>query len=559
MASIRVPNETEASFTRTTRDGRTLRYEMKVGGTVAKSSADRRPVDPPPVVELKIFDAETKNDVTFSHNANFFLYTTLESARAIAPIRGNNVPAPFPVLTGTPVAGMAYLDRPVPAGYFIFPDLSVRHEGKYRLSFNLYEELKEEKDADMQPMANNARNGLMAPNAHVSFRLEVKSEPFIVYSAKKFPGLAESTNLSRVVAEQGCRVRIRRDVRMRRRENKPNKDFDDYEDDAAAYRGDRFSTPDTYSQNAAMERARSVSASSVDNNGHQFPAVDRRASSHDQTYYSQAPYQQPPLQAPVPQQPINFNSHLAFGSAPPYQAPAMPSGAPQTNQPMYPYNQQQQQQQQPHQQVHHAHSRHPSNSSTLEYPTSQSFQQPSHFPAQSSYQDIVSQRPTSQPTPQQPRECNMYPAIDSKFMAGHQPYYAQNSDSRSDTPSNPQQLLPPLKTLQPLGERSSINNFLTASSPTTGYESGAGAYGFSSNHMAPTKGKRTYDKVFDTAHISNSVTDGGRPDAVGQDVLQIDADEDGLVDEDHFAQLKMLSYRRADGSRQHKKIPSPIS
>ncbi|KAK3073454.1 velum formation- protein, partial [Coniosporium uncinatum] len=59
-------------------------------------------------------------------------------------------PASFPVLTGTPVAGMAYLDRPQPAGYFIFPDLSVRHEGKYRLAFALFEELKEAKDMDSE-------------------------------------------------------------------------------------------------------------------------------------------------------------------------------------------------------------------------------------------------------------------------------------------------------------------------------------------------------------------------------------------------------------------------
>ena len=31
MATIQVPNETEATFTRTTKDGRNLRYEMKVG------------------------------------------------------------------------------------------------------------------------------------------------------------------------------------------------------------------------------------------------------------------------------------------------------------------------------------------------------------------------------------------------------------------------------------------------------------------------------------------------------------------------------------------------
>lgn len=92
-------------------------------GSGAKSSADRRPVDPPPVVELRIFEGEAKNDITFSYNANFFLYTTLENARPIAQGRVPAAQTSFPVLTGMPVAGMAYLDRPSPAGYFIFPDL----------------------------------------------------------------------------------------------------------------------------------------------------------------------------------------------------------------------------------------------------------------------------------------------------------------------------------------------------------------------------------------------------------------------------------------------------
>ena len=59
--------------------------------------------------------------------------------------------------------------------------------------------------------------------------MEVKSQDFVVYSAKKFPGLTESTALSRTVAEQGCRVRIRRDVRMRRRDGKGGNDYDNGE------------------------------------------------------------------------------------------------------------------------------------------------------------------------------------------------------------------------------------------------------------------------------------------------------------------------------------------
>ena len=516
-------------------------------GSGAKSSADRRPVDPPPVVELKIYDAETRHDLTFAHNANFFLYTTLESARAIAPIRGSSVPAPYPVLTGTPVAGMAYLDRPVPAGYFIFPDLSVRHEGKYRLSFNLYEELKEERDRDLTSGMGNLDSNLlrsnpMAPRGFVHFRLEVKSEPFIVYSAKKFPGLAESTNLSRVVAEQGCRVRIRRDVRMRRRDNKSNKDLNDFEDDVSGYPADRYSTPDAYGNSAVVDRNRSGSTSSVADPNGQFTATDRRASGHDQAFFNQPTYQQPPLQTPVPQQAINFNSHLTFGSAPQYQTP-MPNNASQVSQPALSFSQQQPS----------GHSRHASSSSNFEYPTSQSFQQPSF--TQHSYQAAIPQR--SIPEVTHPNEPSMYPAIDRKFIASSQPYFTQN-EVRSTTPSNPQQMLPPLKTIQPLGDRS-MSGSLIASSPSTGYEQSAGPYSFSPNQMTPARNtKRVYERVFDTSHYSAPVADGSRSDAVGQDILQIDTEESGLVDEEEFAKMKMLSYRRADGSQHHKKIPSPV-
>lgn len=161
-----------------------------------------------------------------------------------------------PVLTGMPVSGMAYLDRPQEAGYFLFPDLSVRHEGRYRLTFNLYEETKEDKDKDPDtPDPKITNPGLsVATGGSFDFRMEVKSVDFVVYSAKKFPGLSESTQLSRVVAEQGCRVRIRRDVRMRRRDRKAGGDYDNAEDEYARRR--RTETPESRDF-----RARSMSGS----------------------------------------------------------------------------------------------------------------------------------------------------------------------------------------------------------------------------------------------------------------------------------------------------------
>ncbi|KAL9110987.1 MAG: hypothetical protein Q9227_004602 [Pyrenula ochraceoflavens] len=247
-------NETFAESSRLTFNGRTLTYKLYVMqqperaracGSGAKcnsflrtgkpmltliASADRRPVDPPPVVKLQVFEKFNDGrlvDITQTHNASFVMYASLSMARKIAQPAPGKLPMPpnVAVLTGQHVAATNYLDRPEPAGYFIFPDLSVRHEGHYRLSFNLYEQVKEPDDADpTRPMPAKSERLASSTGAQkprewdgLQHRLEVCTAPFQVYSAKKFPGLSESTNLSKNLADQGCRVRIRRDVRMRKR------------------------------------------------------------------------------------------------------------------------------------------------------------------------------------------------------------------------------------------------------------------------------------------------------------------------------------------------------
>lgn len=283
-------------------------------------------------MELRIYEGQTwelaqEKDITFVYNANFFLFATLEHARVMAHARGtpatSNTP---PVLTGMPVSGMAYLDRPLEAGYFLFPDLSVRHEGRYKLTFNLYEETKEDKDKDKDrdgesqppiPGLNPATGGSF------DFRMEVKSQEFIVYSAKKFPGLAESTALSRVVAEQGCRVRIRRDVRMRRRDGKGG-DYDNAEDEYSRRR--RTATPDNrndYNRQRSMSGSTERTPYSADS--------QRRPSMAD--YPSQYP------QAPPPGGHLQFlggNSSSQYPAAPP-QPFAQPPSVPAS--PVYPPSQ----------------------------------------------------------------------------------------------------------------------------------------------------------------------------------------------------------------------------
>ena len=547
----------------------------------SSASADRRPVDPPPVVELKILEGESKIDVTFSHNANFFLYTTLESARTILPGRNASAQSLSPVLTGMPVAGMAYLDRPSPAGYFIFPDLSVRHEGKYRLLFNLYEEYKGNLiDVSTAPSnSDRARNkhppALQVPQSnHFHFRLEVKSEPFTVYSAKKFPGLAESTSLSRLVAEQGCRVRIRRDVRMRRRDTKPSKEHDDLEEETLPYnRADRYCTPDNFGSSATAERARSVSATSVDpNNMYQIP--ERRTSVHDVSYYNQQPYQQPSVAPVLQTTSANFNTHLNFGNAsnaPQPQVHALPSNGPAPVQSSVPYSPNPTGYQS-HQGL--SHSRQISSGSDYAYHP-QAYPQ-SQYGVQT-YTDTAEYKPPlpyARPAGPQPssstRDAHIYPAVDSRLVTGNQANYVQSpiiADPRSSTPTGVQHL-PPLKALQPASERKYEHSTASGVGGDSGAVASQAAYDTnndystysSSNQVANGSmsrlGKRAYEKVFDTDHISQPVHGGARPEAAGQDVPQVECDG-GYTDEVDLTS-KMLSYRRADGSRQHKKIPSPI-
>ncbi|KAF9111694.1 hypothetical protein BGX27_004572 [Mortierella sp. AM989] len=101
--------------------------------------------------------------------------------------------------TGSSVSSLYPLkdfeDSGTESGFFVFPDLSVRMEGTYRLKFCLYE------------MVGN----------DVHFCSYVISDPLVVYSAKKFPGMEESTQLSQYFAEQGLKIRIRKEVRPKKR------------------------------------------------------------------------------------------------------------------------------------------------------------------------------------------------------------------------------------------------------------------------------------------------------------------------------------------------------
>ncbi|EUC26842.1 hypothetical protein COCCADRAFT_113238 [Bipolaris zeicola 26-R-13] len=91
-----------------------------------------------------------------------------------------------------------------PGFWFVLQDLSVRTEGTFRLKLFLFD-----------IGAGDGTNATVAADGPTRGKgkcLAVNfSDPFTVYSAKKFPGVIESTPLSKCFAQQGIKIPIRKD------------------------------------------------------------------------------------------------------------------------------------------------------------------------------------------------------------------------------------------------------------------------------------------------------------------------------------------------------------
>ncbi|KAI6006182.1 velvet factor-domain-containing protein [Pisolithus orientalis] len=174
--------------------------------------ADRRPIDPPPIIQLRVIDKRTRQppthpeaddgDLHYAHsflqNPYYFMFASLAKPDDDAELHWLK-DGKTRCTTGSVVSSLYHLkdteNRNEDAGFFVFPDLSVRTEGSYRLKLSLFE-----------VVGNIVR--------HCK---SIYSIPFYVYTAKKFPGMEESTPLSCSLADQGIKIRIRKDIRVRKR------------------------------------------------------------------------------------------------------------------------------------------------------------------------------------------------------------------------------------------------------------------------------------------------------------------------------------------------------
>lgn len=88
--------------------------------------------------------------------------------------------------------------------FFIFPDLSCRQNGLYRLRFTLMK-------VNMPNMTNPSQGG------QGTIAGTVDSEIFEVSSAKEFPGMRASTALTKELKRQGATVSVKKGKGQRKR------------------------------------------------------------------------------------------------------------------------------------------------------------------------------------------------------------------------------------------------------------------------------------------------------------------------------------------------------
>ncbi|KAI1848826.1 hypothetical protein JX265_001156 [Neoarthrinium moseri] len=179
-------------------DGYILRViqNPKHGRVGIGKEKDRKPLDPPPFVQLDVLD---RPDHTMHLQSPYLLvYAYLEPASSTA-ISAEERKKVGSHLMGTTASSLHRLKdmKNLDVAAFVFPDLTVKAEGQYVIRFVL---MNLEEDA-----------GISGEWVTIC---ETVSEPFTVHSARTFPGMAESTPLTRMFADQGVRVRLRKDSRQ---------------------------------------------------------------------------------------------------------------------------------------------------------------------------------------------------------------------------------------------------------------------------------------------------------------------------------------------------------
>ncbi|KAI8876352.1 hypothetical protein K501DRAFT_338147 [Backusella circina FSU 941] len=159
---------------------------------------DRRPIDPAPILRLMILDENDNPIEDCSFESAFFVIHaslwSIDMTQQYDLIDGPTSSNLIRALSGSLVSSANCLkDQNNKNGYyFAFPDLSIHMTGQYRLQFSF---------------VHLERTEVLT---------QVFSDPFTVYSAKTYPGMKESSSLSRHLAKQGLKLTVRTQTRSKK-------------------------------------------------------------------------------------------------------------------------------------------------------------------------------------------------------------------------------------------------------------------------------------------------------------------------------------------------------
>nr|ODN95535.1 hypothetical protein L204_04075 [Cryptococcus depauperatus CBS 7855] len=182
---------------------------------------DRRPIDPPPIVEIIASDRAIGTEQLLDSTA-FFVKVAIVTCTSV-PLSSPSSPTQTP-FSSKPLSHCRSVYSPVKtplgadaitgeivqtpeklrlldgrtAALCVFAKISVRVPGTFRLKFTLYE----------------------ISEAGIVEVVHVVSKPFEVFSPKLFQGMHESTPLTRHLAAQGLKVKLRTDTGAGRANNK---------------------------------------------------------------------------------------------------------------------------------------------------------------------------------------------------------------------------------------------------------------------------------------------------------------------------------------------------
>lgn len=158
---------------------------------------DRKPIDPPPILQLDVDPNQDPMQVYIT-SPYLFVQTFLIGAAESDPEPELNS------LTGnTCTSGHVVKDdRGVHNMMFCLNDISVKKEGSYRLKFCLFK--------------------LNTSTGDVESLTSICSQPFTTYSGRHFPGMSESTSMTRLLVDAGVRLRLRKESKAMSTKKKNN-------------------------------------------------------------------------------------------------------------------------------------------------------------------------------------------------------------------------------------------------------------------------------------------------------------------------------------------------